>query len=196
MDNEKIGNLIAMKRREMKMTQKQLGLKLNVTDKTISKWELGLGLPDISFIEKLAEILEINVNEVLSGDVKINDNDMANMKKTKLYFCPKCGNIVASTNDLVINCCGSRLTELSVSEDCDVSREDIKIQYVEDDIFVTVDHDMEKSHFISFIAYVTCDKLTINKLYPEQEACARFKRYGHGIIYALCNKHGMISVRI
>lgn len=95
MDNVKIGRLIASKRKERKMTQRELGLKINVSDKTISKWESGLGMPDISCIESLADVLGLNVNEILSGDVNINDNDMANMKKTKLYFCGKCGNIIA-----------------------------------------------------------------------------------------------------
>ena len=48
MDSRKIGKLIASKRKEKSMTQKELGLKINVSDKTISKWESGLGLPDLN----------------------------------------------------------------------------------------------------------------------------------------------------
>ncbi|MFR3071304.1 MAG: helix-turn-helix domain-containing protein [Paeniclostridium sp.] len=96
---------MASKRKEKSMTQKELGLKINVSDKTISKWESGLGLPDISSIESLANVLDLNVNEILTGDVNINDNDMANMKRTKFYFCGKCGNIIG-TNNVILNCCG------------------------------------------------------------------------------------------
>ena len=52
MDSRKIGKLIESKRKEKSMTQKELGLKINVSDKTISKWESGLGLPDISSNDK------------------------------------------------------------------------------------------------------------------------------------------------
>lgn len=209
MDNIKIGRLIASKRKEKNMTQRGLGLKINVSDKTISKWESGLGMPDISCIESLADVLGLNVNEILSGDVNINDNNMANMKKTKFYFCGKYGNIIASTNNVTLSCCGQKLTELSecnsevvenngniVDNAKDIDKNDIKVEYIEDDIFVTVDHPMIKEHFISFMAYVTVDKLMINKLYPEQDVCSRFKRSGHGIIYVLCNKHGLVSKRI
>lgn len=184
-------------------------MKINVSDKTISKWELGLGLPDISSIESLANILDLNVNEILTGDVSINDNNMANMKKTKFYLCGKCGNIIASTNNVILNCCGQKLTELkdeevksdeniekTVDNDGILTKNDIKVEYIEDDIFVSVDHSMTKSHFITFIAYVIGDKLMINKLYPEQDAFTRFKRCGHGIIYVLCNKHGLVSMKI
>lgn len=209
MNLEKIGKLIASKRKEKGMTQKELGLKINVSDKTISKWELGLGLPDISSIESLASELDLNVNEILTGDVNINDNNMANMKKTKFYFCGKCGNIIASTNNVILNCCGQKLTQLkdeelksyensekTVDNNEILIKTDIKVEYIEDDIFVSVDHPMTKSHFITFIAYVVGDKLMINKLYPEQNAFTRFKRSGHGIIYVLCNKHGLVSVKI
>lgn len=209
MDSRKIGKLIASKRKEKGMTQKELGLKINVSDKTISKWESGLGLPDISSIQSLASVLDLNVNEILTGDVNINDNNMANMKKTKFYFCGKCGNIIASTNNLILNCCGQKLTEIKAEElkynmdskkfvdnNENLTRKDIKVEYIEDDIFVSIDHPMTKSHFITFIAYVIGDKLMINKLYPEQNAYTRFKRCGHGTIYVLCNKHGLVSIKI
>ena len=110
---------------------------------------------------------------------------------------------------MTLSCCGQKLTELSecnsevvenngniVDNAKDIDKNDIKVEYIEDDIFVTVDHPMIKEHFISFMAYVTVDKLMINKLYPEQDVCSRFKRSGHGIIYVLCNKHGLVSKRI
>ena len=52
---------------------------------------------------------------------------------------------------------------------------------------------MSKNHYISFIAYVTNDRCEIVKLYPEQSAEARFLRRGKGIIYAYCNKDGLIK---
>lgn len=68
MEQKKIGIFIAQQRKEKQMTQKQLGEVLGISDKTVSKWETGHGLPDISMIMPLCEILDINVNELLSGE--------------------------------------------------------------------------------------------------------------------------------
>ena len=67
MDNVKTGILIAKKRKEKQLTQKDLADKLGVSNATVSKWETGKGFPDISLIEPLASALEISVSEVLSG---------------------------------------------------------------------------------------------------------------------------------
>lgn len=64
----KIGNLIAQKRKEKNYTQKDLASKLGLTDRAISKWERGLGCPDISYLEDLAKILDISVVELLRGE--------------------------------------------------------------------------------------------------------------------------------
>lgn len=68
MENTKIGKFIAQQRKDKQMTQKQLGEALGISDKTISKWECGNGLPDISMIIPLCRLLGINVNELLSGE--------------------------------------------------------------------------------------------------------------------------------
>ncbi|MCI8563662.1 MAG: helix-turn-helix transcriptional regulator [Lachnospiraceae bacterium] len=68
MEQKKIGEFIAAQRKEKQMTQKQLGEALGISDKAISKWECGKGLPDISIMMPLCELLEINVNELLSGE--------------------------------------------------------------------------------------------------------------------------------
>lgn len=68
MEQKKIGGFIAQQRKEKQLTQKQLGEILGISDKTVSKWETGHGLPDISMIMPLCDILDINVNELLSGE--------------------------------------------------------------------------------------------------------------------------------
>lgn len=68
MDQIKTGKFIASERKNKNMTQRQLADKLMISDKTISKWECGNGLPDVSLMLPLCEILEINVNELLSGE--------------------------------------------------------------------------------------------------------------------------------
>ena len=68
MDAKKLGQFIAEIRKEKEMTQAELASKLHVTDKAISKWERGLGLPDINSIEPLADALSISVAEVMQAE--------------------------------------------------------------------------------------------------------------------------------
>ena len=69
MDIDKIGKFISERRKSKKLTQEQLAEKLNISDRAISKWERGICLPDASIMIKLCKILDINVNELLSGEM-------------------------------------------------------------------------------------------------------------------------------
>lgn len=77
MDLVKIGKYIAGKRKVLGMTQKQLAEKLNMSDKSVSKWERGICLPDVSVYMELCEILGISINESLAGE----DIDAENVEK-------------------------------------------------------------------------------------------------------------------
>ena len=77
MDLVKIGKYIAGKRKALGMTQKQLAEKLNMSDKSVSKWERGIFLPDVSVYMELCEILGISINEFLAGE----DIDAENVEK-------------------------------------------------------------------------------------------------------------------
>lgn len=68
MDCKKVGQLIKKKRLEKKMTQQELADKLHITDRAISKWERGLGAPDISLLQDLSNILGLSISDVLSGE--------------------------------------------------------------------------------------------------------------------------------
>ena len=67
MDNKKTGVLIAARRQELGLTQKQLAERLNVSDRTVSKWERGAGFPDVSLLEPLADALDLSVLELIHG---------------------------------------------------------------------------------------------------------------------------------
>lgn len=75
MDQEKIGRFISEKRKEKKLTQEQLAEKLGVSINAVSKWERGLCLMDMSLLKPLSDILDVNINEILSGE-KIDDKDI------------------------------------------------------------------------------------------------------------------------
>ena len=112
MDCNKVGRLIFSLRQEKGMTQRALADAMNISDRTISKWERGIGCPDVSLLRGLSEILEVDIEKILSGDLKPNDIDRGNMKKIKFYVCPDCGNILFCTGENEISCCGRKLTAL------------------------------------------------------------------------------------
>lgn len=81
MNQIKIGRFIAERRRAVSLTQAQLAEKLGITDRAVSKWENGRSLPDSSIMLELCEILKINVNELLSGEVIAVDNYKEELEK-------------------------------------------------------------------------------------------------------------------
>lgn len=173
------------------LTQAELAEKIGVSDKTISKWETAKGLPDISLLQPLAQALGISVIELMNGEHIINKNTSANMLRCKFYVCPVCGNIIHSTGDSVISCCGITLPAL----EAETAEEDhaVCIEQVEDEHFVTVAHPMTKQHYISFMAYVTSDRIQMVKLYPEGNAETRLQLRGFGMLYWYCNQHGLFK---
>jgi len=73
MDQKKIGIFIAQRRKELDMTQKELAGKLGITDRAVSKWETGRSLPDLSLLQPLSHVLEIDVNDLLNGAIISED---------------------------------------------------------------------------------------------------------------------------
>ena len=194
MDNYITAAAVKRLREAKGLTQAQLAEQIGVSGKAVSKWETAKGLPDITLIEPLAKALGVSVAELLSGDTVINKNISSNMLRSKFYVCPVCGNIIHTTGDAVISCCGITLPALE-AEDVDESHE-ITVEKVEDEHFISVNHEMTKSHFISFIAYLTTDRIQFVKFYPEGNAETRFQLRGRGYIYIYCNKHGLMKKKI
>ena len=171
------------------MTQKELADRICVSDKTVSKWETGKGLPDIAIIEDLSRALGTSVAELLTGELRINENRSGNMKKLNFYVCPICGNIITSVGEGSFSCCGVTLPRLE-AEACDADHQ-ICLEEIEQEYYVTLKHPMSKEHYISFLACVTAESVEIVKLYPEQDVSVRFRKKGHGAFYAFCNRHGL-----
>ena len=194
MDTYITGQTIKNLREKKGFTQAELADKLCVSGKAISKWETAKGLPDITLIEPLANALSVSVMELMTGNTVVNKNMSSNILRSKFYVCPLCGNIIRTTGDAVISCCGITLPPLE-AEDVD-DRHSITIEKVEDEHFIMVNHDMTKEHFISFIAYLTSDRVQFVKLYPEGNAETRLNFRGSGYLYIYCNKHGLMRKKI
>lgn len=113
MDLKKTGPLIRSLRLEQRLTQKQLAELLHLSDRTISKWERRAGLPDAGLLPELSRILKIPAEQLPSGELPANRKDVGNMKRIRFYRCPQCGNLLTSTNEAHISCCGHSLSPSS-----------------------------------------------------------------------------------
>ncbi len=185
------GAAIRQLRENQKLTQAELAEKLGVSSKTVSKWETGKGLPDISLLQPLAQALGISVIELMNGQPIANNNISANLLRGKFYVCPVCGNVIHAMGSAVVSCCGITLPALEAEESDDDHA--IAVESVEDEHFITIGHPMTKQHFISFVAFVTCDRVQMVKFYPEGNAETRLQLRGMGQIYYYCNRHGLFK---
>ena len=176
------------------MTQAELSDKIGVSSKTVSKWETAKGLPDITLLQPLAQALGVSVIELMNGEPITNRNVSGNLMRCKMHVCPICGNVIHAMGNALVSCCGVTLPALE-AEDGDDDHA-VSIERVEDEHFITVHHPMTKAHFISFGAFVTCDRMQLVKLYPEGNAETRMQLRGRGNLYWYCNRHGLFRKKI
>ena len=188
------GAFIKELREKRGLTQNELAQRLCVSDKAVSKWETGKGYPDISLLQPLAETFCISVAQLLSGNDVKNTNVSSNALKTKFYVCPVCGNVITAMGEASIYCHGIELVALE-AEPAD-ERHKISAEKVEDEYFVNIDCEMTKSHYISFIAALSSDRVQIVKTYTEGSASARFKSSDVRRIYFYCNRDGLFFEKI
>lgn len=188
------GNTVRQLRESRHLTQAQLAERIGVSSKTVSKWETGKGLPDISLLQPLAQALGISVIELMNGAYITNRNVSANLLRSRFCICPVCGNIIHSLGDAVVSCCGVTLPTIEAEAPDETHA--VTVEKVEDEHFITVRHEMTKDHFISFIAYVTCDRLQLVKLYPEGNPETRMQMRGRGYLYYCCNRHGLFRQKV
>lgn len=178
MNPEKTGAAIRALRLEKQMTQRTLAERLNVSEKTVSKWECGGGLPDISLLERLSAVLGANIESLMRGGAHANSRVGGNMKSCTYYVCPQCGNLTVCTGNAEVSCCGRRLERLTPQKAEGDSR--LMLTECEDEWLITGRHPMEKENYISFLALVSSDRIRLIKLYPEWDLQVRIPRREHG----------------
>jgi transcriptional regulator with XRE-family HTH domain/desulfoferrodoxin (superoxide reductase-like protein) len=188
------GETIRTLREKRGYTQKQLAEQLAVSDKTVSKWETGRGLPDISLLSPLAQALGVGVAELLHGEWHENRNRAGNLLRGHFYVCPVCGNVLFAQGEGAYSCCGISLPPLEAEEPDEAHA--LTVETVENEWYVSSAHPMEKQHFLSFLALVTADRIQLVKMYPEQMVQARFPRYSRGMLFWYCNRHGLFCQKI
>ena len=183
------GATIKALREKKNLTQAELAERLFVSDKTVSKWENGKGYPDISLLQSIAGVFGVSVAELLSGRTVNNANVSANMLRSKFYVCPVCGNVIHSMGEAALSCHGIYLTPAQAERSDEQHK--IFIEGVEDEYYARIEHDMTKTHYISFMAALSADRLQLVRLYPEGNAEARFKMNGVRRILYYCNRDGL-----
>jgi len=188
------GAAIRQLREKQNLTQAQLAMRIGVSSKAISKWETAKGLPDVSLLQPLAQALNISVIELMNGEHITNNNVSANLLRTQFYVCPVCGNVIYSVGRSVISCCG--ITLPAAEAEAADAEHTAAVTIVEDEYYIKVNHPMTKAHFISFMAYVTTDRIQLVKLYPEGGSESRFKISGKGIVYWYCKQHGLFQMKL
>ena len=189
MDCEKIGALILRLRRERGMTQRQLARLLSVTDKAVSKWERGLGCPDVSLLPGLSAALGVELTALLAGELSDGADAGGKMKNAKYYVCPVCGGITVTTGEAELSCCGRRLAPLAAEKA--PAGEGLTVERVEDEWFVTSGHPMTKDHHIAFVALASGDRVQLIRQYPEWDLSLRIPARGHGKLLWYCTQHGL-----
>lgn len=194
MDNYVTGTTIRGLREAKGLTQEELAARIHVGAKAVSKWETGRGFPDISLLEPLAAALGISVIELMSGSTVRNRNRSANMLRSKIYVCPVCGNVILATGEAVVSCCGITLPPQE-AEEADAEHP-IRMEIMEDEYFVSVQHPMTKEHYLSFLLAVSDQGTQFVRLYPEGNAEARFRINAVKAVYSFCNRHGLFRYQL
>ena len=189
MDTTKIGELICTLRKEKGLTQVQLAERLNVRDKAVSKWERGLGCPDVSLLARLSQVFAVDLEKLLAGELDPNSQAAGNLKNLHFYVCPTCGNLVTALVDTPVSCCGKKLTALTAQKAG--PEEKLSVEIIENDYFISSDHEMSKDHYISFVAFLTGDTVLLRKQYPEWNLQTRLPVFAHGRLLWYCTRHGL-----
>lgn len=189
MDYTRIGDAIRRLRRERGLTQRALAERLQITDKAVSRWERGIGCPDVSLLEALSRALGADLSALLTGDLPDEQNGGGNMKNTTYYVCPVCGGITVTTGQTDLSCCGRKLTALMPQKAAE--GEKLHAEKVEGEWFLTSDHPMTKDHHIAFVAFAAGDRVQLVRQYPEWELQLRLSERGHGMLLWYCTQHGL-----
>jgi len=189
MERSHMGDVIRRLRRERGMTQRELAEKLQITDKAVSRWERGVGCPDVSLLAGLSQILGADLTALLSGNLPQEEGTGGNMKKATYYVCPVCGGMTVTTGQGDLSCCGRRLTALTPKKAAE--GEKLCLEKVEDEWFITSDHPMTKTHHIAFVAFASGDQLQLHRRYAEWDLQLRIPMRSHGVLLWYCTEHGL-----
>ena len=190
MDQTKTGRLIRALRQSRSMTQAELGERLGVGGKAVSKWECGAGAPDIALLPRLSELLGVDTEALLRGELGEKDRSSGNLRRTRFYACPDCGNLVCSLEGAEVRCCGRRLAALVPRAAEEGER--LTVTLSDGDWYVTARHPMTREHYVSCLLLRTGDTLLLRKLYPQWDLSARLPYFPQGTLFWYDTREGLL----
>jgi len=193
-DREKIGALIRLMRKEKGLTQKELAEILSVSDKTVSKWERGKGIPDISIMLSLSNIFGIEIEKMLEGEIRNSDFIVGNMENAMYYVCPQCGNIITCINEISVSCCGRRVERLVPKEA--VSYDSLRLIKADLGYELSNKHPMTRDDHISFISVIAEDRHHLIKTFPEWDERYHISCFEEGTIMWYSKRDGLLYRKI
>ena len=151
----------------------------------------GAGLPDAGLLPELSRILKIPAEQLLSGELPANRKDVGNMKRIRFYRCPQCGNLLTSTNEAHISCCGRSLSPLLPRKA--EGEHFFQAECSDGEWYLTTAQPMEKEHFLTFAAWVDLGRIFLVRLYPEQDRFLRLPAFKGGALYFGCSRNGLFT---
>lgn len=144
----------------------------------------------MSLLPELGRLLGVQAEHLLEGEEEENPESGGNMKKSVFSICPVCGNLVLSTGETQVYCCGRRL-EVLVPRKAE-PEERLRAEPVEDDWFITGEHPMEKENYIPFVAFLQGDRVQLVRQYPEWNLQLRIPRRGRGMLVWYEKEKGLL----
>lgn len=111
------------------------------------------------------------------------------MKHIKFFVCPHCGNLITAMADTSVSCCGKKLQALTPRKASENER--LSVEIIENDYFISTQHEMVREHYISFVALLTGDSIMLRRQYPEWELQTRIPVFSHGRLLWYCTQHGL-----
>ena len=187
MDYQKIGSLIRKLRTEKCMTQVELAEILHVSGKTVSKWECGSGCPEVSMFPALSKVLDVDFAALFAGETVEKPTDSGNLRRLQFYICPLCGNMITATSGTTISCCGKVLLPQKLQR----AGEEVQAELVDHEYYICSNHEMNRNHYITFIALRSSEQLLLRKLYPEWNIDLRMPYMPGATLIWHCNQHGL-----
>ena len=176
MDQTKTGRLIRALRQGQNLTQAELGEKLGVGGKAVSKWECGAGAPDIALLPRLSELLGVDTEALLRGELGENDRSS--------------GNLLFSLEGAEVSCCGRKLPALTPRKAEEAQR--LTVTLSDGDWYVTAAHPMTRDHYVSCLLFLTGDTLLLRKLYPQWDLSVRLPYFPQGTLLWYDTREGLL----